>query len=72
MAIASDSDIRLRIPASDRVVRERLQARGINERFARQFRMGLFNLLRRSWIIPWVPYVFSRMRLRVTCRYRPT
>jgi len=32
-----------------RVVRERLQALEIiNERFARQFRMGLFNLLRRS------------------------
>ena len=32
-----------------RVVRERLQALEIiNERFARHFRMGLFNLLRRS------------------------
>lgn len=32
-----------------RVIRERLQALEIiNERFARQFRMGLFNLLRRS------------------------
>ena len=32
-----------------RVVRERLQALEIiNERFARQFRMGVFNLLRRS------------------------
>ena len=32
-----------------RVVRERLQSLEIiNERFARQFRMGLFNMLRRS------------------------
>ena len=37
-------------PATQRrIVRERLQALEIiNERFARQFRMGLFNLLRRS------------------------
>ncbi len=38
----------IRIPQR-RVVRERLQALEIiNERFARHFRMGLFNLLRRS------------------------
>ncbi len=48
--IASDSDIRPYDPNTQRrVVRERLQALEIiNERFARQFRMGLFNLLRRS------------------------
>ena len=32
-----------------RVIRERMQSLEIiNERFARQFRMGLFNMLRRS------------------------
>ncbi len=46
----NDSDIRPYDPNTQRrVVRERLQALEIiNERFARQFRMGLFNLLRRS------------------------
>ena len=45
-----DNDIRPYDPNTQRrVVRERLQALEIiNERFARQFRMGLFNLLRRS------------------------
>jgi flagellar motor switch protein FliM len=48
--IAGESDIRPYDPNTQRrVVRERLQALEIiNERFARQFRMGLFNLLRRS------------------------
>lgn len=48
--IAKESDIRPYDPNTQRrVVRERLQALEIiNERFARQFRMGLFNLLRRS------------------------
>lgn len=47
--IASDSDIHTDPNTQRRVVRERLQALEIiNERFARQFRMGLFNLLRRS------------------------
>jgi flagellar motor switch protein FliM len=47
---SGDSDIRPYDPNTQRrVVRERLQALEIiNERFARQFRMGLFNLLRRS------------------------
>ncbi|MCE8034537.1 flagellar motor switch protein FliM [Billgrantia tianxiuensis] len=48
----SDGDSRVRPydPATQhRVIRERLQALDIiNERFARHFRMGLFNLLRRS------------------------
>lgn len=46
----SESDVRPYDPTTQRrVVRERLQALEIiNERFARQFRMGLFNLLRRS------------------------
>ena len=45
-----DDNIRPYDPNTQRrVVRERLQALEIiNERFARQFRMGLFNLLRRS------------------------
>ncbi|MBP2167160.1 flagellar motor switch protein FliM [Erwinia toletana] len=45
-----ESDIRPYDPNTQRrVVRERLQALEIiNERFARAFRMGLFNLLRRS------------------------
>lgn len=45
-----ESEIRPYDPNTQRrVVRERLQALEIiNERFARQFRMGLFNLLRRS------------------------
>ncbi|MDI7390885.1 flagellar motor switch protein FliM, partial [Cronobacter dublinensis] len=49
-ASAGDGDIRPYDPNTQRrVVRERLQALEIiNERFARQFRMGLFNLLRRS------------------------
>ena len=48
--IANESNIRPYDPNTQRrVVRERLQALEIiNERFARQFRMGLFNLLRRS------------------------
>ena len=48
--IAKEGDIRPYDPNTQRrVVRERLQALEIfNERFARQFRMGLFNLLRRS------------------------
>ena len=46
----SDDSIKTYDPSTQRrVVRERLQALEIiNERFARQFRMGLFNLLRRS------------------------
>ncbi|WP_163559784.1 flagellar motor switch protein FliM [Halomonas sp. NO4] len=48
----SDGDSRVRPydPATQhRIIRERLQALDIiNERFARHFRMGLFNLLRRS------------------------
>ena len=45
-----DSDIRPYDPNTQRrVVRERLQALEIiNERFARSYRMALFNLLRRS------------------------
>ncbi|MCE8019874.1 flagellar motor switch protein FliM [Halomonas sp. MCCC 1A11036] len=45
-----DSRVRPYDPATQhRVIRERLQALDIiNERFARHFRMGLFNLLRRS------------------------
>lgn len=46
----NDSDVKPYNPNTQRrVVRERLQALEIiNERFARHFRMGLFNLLRRS------------------------
>lgn len=49
-SVSSESDIRPYDPNTQRrVVRERLQALEIiNERFARHFRMGLFNLLRRS------------------------
>lgn len=49
-ASGPESDIRPYDPNTQRrVVRERLQSLEIiNERFARQFRMGLFNLLRRS------------------------
>ena len=48
--LTGDDNIRPYDPNTQRrVVRERLQALEIiNERFARQFRMGLFNLLRRS------------------------
>jgi flagellar motor switch protein FliM len=48
--LSGDDNIRPYDPNTQRrVVRERLQALEIiNERFARQFRMGLFNLLRRS------------------------
>ena len=47
---ASDDGVKPFDPTTQRrVVRERLQALEIiNERFARHFRMGLFNLLRRS------------------------
>lgn len=57
-----------------RVVRERLHSLEIiNERFARQFRMGLFNLLRRSWTLPPAISKFSlTMSLRAICRCRPT
>lgn len=46
----NDTDVKPYDPTTQRrVVRERLHALEIiNERFARQFRMGLFNLLRRS------------------------
>lgn len=46
----NETDVKPYDPTTQRrVVRERLQALEIiNERFARQFRMGLFNLLRRS------------------------
>jgi len=49
-AAASDDGVKPFDPTTQRrVVRERLQALEIiNERFARHFRMGLFNLLRRS------------------------
>ncbi|MBG6245369.1 flagellar motor switch protein FliM [Candidatus Symbiopectobacterium sp. 'North America'] len=49
-ATKSDDDVKPYDPNTQRrVVRERMQALEIiNERFARQFRMGLFNLLRRS------------------------
>ncbi|WJV68615.1 flagellar motor switch protein FliM [Pectobacteriaceae bacterium CE70] len=49
-AVSTDNGIRPYDPNTQRrVVRERLQSLEIiNERFARQFRMGLFNLLRRS------------------------
>ena len=49
-AAGSENDVRPYDPTTQRrVVRERLQALEIiNERFARHFRMGLFNLLRRS------------------------
>lgn len=45
-----DTSVRAYDPTTQRrIVRERLQALEIiNERFARQFRMGVFNLLRRS------------------------
>lgn len=51
-SVSGESDIRPYDPNTQRrVVRERLQALEIiNERFARHFRMGLFNLLRRSRI----------------------
>lgn len=47
---ANETDVKPYDPTTQRrVVRERLHALEIiNERFARQFRMGLFNLLRRS------------------------
>ena len=47
-----DSDIRPYDPNTQRrVVRERLQALEIiNERFARQFRMGLFNQIGRAHV----------------------
>ncbi|KAA8996722.1 flagellar motor switch protein FliM [Affinibrenneria salicis] len=50
VAAGADGDVRPYDPNTQRrVIRERLQALEIiNERFARQFRMGLFNLLRRS------------------------
>ncbi|RLM27219.1 flagellar motor switch protein FliM [Brenneria alni] len=50
VAAGADGDVKPYDPNTQRrVVRERLQALEIiNERFARQFRMGLFNLLRRS------------------------
>lgn len=49
-ASAGEDSVKAYDPSTQRrVVRERLQALEIiNERFARQFRMGLFNLLRRS------------------------
>ena len=49
-ASAGEDSVKTYDPSTQRrVVRERLQALEIiNERFARQFRMGLFNLLRRS------------------------
>jgi flagellar motor switch protein FliM len=49
-AIDEDSEVKPYNPTTQRrMVRERLQALEIiNERFARQFRIGLFNLLRRS------------------------
>lgn len=48
--VPGDESVKAYDPATQRrIVRERLQALEIiNERFARQFRMGLFNLLRRS------------------------
>ncbi|PWC14272.1 flagellar motor switch protein FliM [Brenneria roseae subsp. americana] len=50
VAVGVDGEVKPYDPNTQRrVVRERLQALEIiNERFARQFRMGLFNLLRRS------------------------
>ena len=65
-SVSGESDIRPYDPNTQRrVVRERLQALEIiNERFARHFRMGLFNL---------GPSAFSRtMNLPATCRCRPT
>ncbi|WFQ81061.1 flagellar motor switch protein FliM [Xenorhabdus sp. SF857] len=49
-AASQESEVRPYDPNTQRrVVRERLQSLEIiNERFARQFRMGLFNMLRRS------------------------
>ncbi len=71
-----ESDIRPYDPNTQRrVVRERLQALEIiNERFARHFRMGLFNLLRAvARILPSGPSAFSRtMNLPATCRCRPS
>lgn len=48
--VGKESEVKPYDPNTQRrVVRERLHALEIiNERFARQFRMGLFNLLRRS------------------------
>ena len=48
--VGKESEVKPYDPTTQRrVVRERLHALEIiNERFARQFRMGLFNLLRRS------------------------
>ncbi|XNM44712.1 hypothetical protein ACLK10_10840 [Escherichia coli] len=75
-SVSGESDIRPYDPNTRRrVVRERLQALEIiNERFARHFRMGLFNLLRRSpGILPSGPSAFSRtIDLPATCRCRPT
>lgn len=50
VVIGQESEVKPYDPTTQRrVVRERLHALEIiNERFARQFRMGLFNLLRRS------------------------
>lgn len=74
-SVSGESDIRPYDPNTQRrVVRERLQALEIiNERFARHFRMGLFNLPRRSPTLPSGPSAFSRtMNLPATCRCRPT
>ena len=73
--VTSDNDIRPYDPYTQRrVVRERLQALEIiTERFARHFRMGLFNLLRRSPDITVGRSVSSHiMNLPATCRCRPT
>lgn len=66
-----DSDIRPYDPNTQRrMVRERLQALEIiNERFARSYRMALFNLLRRSPTLPLAQLKFSLItNLRATCR----
>lgn len=71
--VTGESDIRPYDPNTQRrVVRERLQALEIiNERFARHFRMGLFNLYAVARTLPSGRSVFSRiMNLPATCRCR--
>lgn len=71
----TETDVKPYDPTTQRrVVRERLQALEIiNERFARQFRMGLFNLLRRSRISQSARSKSSLiMILPVICRCQPT
>ena len=73
--VGKESEVKPYDPNTQRrVVRERLHALEIiNERFARQFRMGLFNLLRRSPTLPSARSKSSRITSSpATCRCRPT